>query len=739
MAMDEGLDPVNHLGLAFSKGSRLARLGKDYLSGNILGTSTDALKHGGDENYEFKDSLIAGAFGGVLNAGLGQLLGKSLKASVKSLDDLNPNKAINQTEDLANSSKASTFNENIADDDIASKIVQKRFNEDNVLNSLTKAEKQEKRGIYNVTFNGKNSSEVKKYDLEALNDYIKYEKGFENTRTGKGSGAVHIQKHLEDGSLGEISKEELLDLGNVIRNGQLSLEHGKNVYRLKKDDGTIFTAVTGNKGNNEKVITFYSNRNSGKGVHTSGTITSTFPNGENLPLQNLKINKSPQDMSTQELFTNIFESMKKENPKLSDEKLKAKALEDINSKGSIAKEELLSAKLTKNTLDDFIDKKIGQENISKEQRDLIHTLHETGLVDNLNTQNLKPNIAGNYDIKSKTISLNENPNITAQQKAQGLVHELIHSSTENLIRKNPRFNAQLSLIHSEAKKSFQALGKDINVYGFTKPSKFVAEAFSNPNFAKELNSVQISSKVKEKLGLGEYINTLWEAIYSKFSQVISKVTGKEFKVNKDSYYYALQNSLNKHRNDVDVIKSNILKQNGFGDLNLDSLAKGDKGLDKSDSKVLNSIIQSDKPLNEKIAHLQNTTKEIFKTIKKPTAEQKEMYNLVMGLKSTIGIQRKDGLDVIQALIQKGYQSTQGGSGLDHIVFRHYGAGAVGELSSREILNIGKTIQQGTLTKEIAKDIKDKFSTYDNIRVYKRNVNPKDDVNLYVVVGEDRIL
>jgi len=38
-------------------------------------------------------------------------------------------------------------------------------------------------------------------------------------------------------------------------------------------------------------------------------------------------------------------------------------------------------------------------------------LSETGLVDNLNTQNLKPNIAGNYDIKSKTISLNENPNI----------------------------------------------------------------------------------------------------------------------------------------------------------------------------------------------------------------------------------------------------------------------------------------------------------------------------------------
>jgi len=164
---------------------------------------------------------------------------------------------------------------------------------------------------------------------------------------------------------------------------------------------------------------------------------------------------------------------------------------------------------------------------------------------------------------------------------------------------------------------------------------------------------------------------------------------------------------------------------------------GAKILDKDKSNILNSIIQSDKPLDEKILHLQNATKEIFKTIKTPTAEQKEMYNLVMGLKNTIGIKKKDGLDVITTLIQKGYQRYEQGSGLDHIVFRHYGAGAEGELSTREILNIGKTIQQGTLTKEIAKDIKDKFSTYDNIRVYKRNVNPKDDVNLYVVVGEDR--
>jgi len=146
MLMDEGLDPINHLGLAFSKGSRLARLGKDYLSGNILGTSTDALKHGGDDKYKLSDSLYAGAFGGVLNAGLGQVLGKSLKGGVNSLDDiqakvkndvslneykgdigdgaiasklsndidkLSPNQAnINKTEDLSNSNTLNSIDTN---------------------------------------------------------------------------------------------------------------------------------------------------------------------------------------------------------------------------------------------------------------------------------------------------------------------------------------------------------------------------------------------------------------------------------------------------------------------------------------------------------------------------------------------------------------------------------------------------------------------------------------------------
>lgn len=182
------------------------------------------------------------------------------------------------------------------------KIFPNAFRDNNLSSDVigaftSKVDKAEKRGIYNVTFNGKNSSEVKKYDLETLNDFIKYEKGFDNN--GIGRGALHIQKHLSDGSIGELSKEELLNLGEVIRKGDLTLQDGKNVYKLTKDDGTILTAVTGSRNNTkEKVITYYSDRNLGEGMPTSGRITSTSPSDKsisnNIPKsQDIKLNASP--------------------------------------------------------------------------------------------------------------------------------------------------------------------------------------------------------------------------------------------------------------------------------------------------------------------------------------------------------------------------------------------------------------------------------------------------------------
>lgn len=119
--------------------------------------------------------------------------------------------------------------------------------------ALSKALKKEKRGIFNVTHNDKNMVKIRKNDIESLNEYIKYEKG----NTDK--GAVHIQKHLENGSTGEVSTHELLRIGEIIRDGKLTKSYGKNVYEITKDEVHFRVITTGSK--NERVITFYSNRN----------------------------------------------------------------------------------------------------------------------------------------------------------------------------------------------------------------------------------------------------------------------------------------------------------------------------------------------------------------------------------------------------------------------------------------------------------------------------------------------
>jgi len=118
-----------------------------------------------------------------------------------------------------------------------------------------KLQNKEKRGIYNVTYNSKNSTKIKKYDLDILKDFIKYERGNES------KGAIHIRKHLKNGSVGEVSTEEILEMGEVVRKGKKHIEDGRKVFTLYKDDGTRLRVVVGDKGKTQKVITFYSDRN----------------------------------------------------------------------------------------------------------------------------------------------------------------------------------------------------------------------------------------------------------------------------------------------------------------------------------------------------------------------------------------------------------------------------------------------------------------------------------------------
>ena len=146
-----------------------------------------------------------------------------------------------------------------------------------------KQSNKEKRGIYNVSFNKKKTTPINA-ELESIEnaiiDYvIHYVKGWRNIRRDKGLGAEHIKLHLEKGSQGEITLEELLNLGNSIREYLRvfdepyleDLNKNGKVYEWENSEGVRFRLATDKtkweglipplSPSDETIITFYSDRN----------------------------------------------------------------------------------------------------------------------------------------------------------------------------------------------------------------------------------------------------------------------------------------------------------------------------------------------------------------------------------------------------------------------------------------------------------------------------------------------
>ena len=151
---------------------------------------------------------------------------------------------------------------------------------------------KEKLGIYNVTFNGKKATPVKlNSDIDMvenaiINEVVMYVKGWHNIKMDKGKGAEHLKYHLKNGSNGEISLEELLNLGINLRKytevfkEPLMESNGSIIYEWQDNNEVRFRVVIDkikikdmqkNEGEGhsstplsspgKSIITFYSDRN----------------------------------------------------------------------------------------------------------------------------------------------------------------------------------------------------------------------------------------------------------------------------------------------------------------------------------------------------------------------------------------------------------------------------------------------------------------------------------------------
>ena len=133
--------------------------------------------------------------------------------------------------------------------------------------SVKNTAQREKRGIYNVAYNDKSATLVRR-DLEKIDDALMFKKG-----SSKKGGAIHVKKHLEPEAQGAITQSELLNIGKNIREYLQKYkepfidEHGGRIYEWANKEGVKFRVVVYEKTDGisashpETIISFYSNRN----------------------------------------------------------------------------------------------------------------------------------------------------------------------------------------------------------------------------------------------------------------------------------------------------------------------------------------------------------------------------------------------------------------------------------------------------------------------------------------------
>lgn len=144
----------------------------------------------------------------------------------------------------------------------------------------------------------------------------------------------------------------------------------------------------------------------------------------------------------------------------------------------------------------------------------------------------KENVPGFYDPNTHRIILSDtlaNGGWGSNLRTATVVHEAVHAYTEHMLLIDKAFEAQITGIMHEVEEYLRkAAPKDLAEYGFSNPSEFVAEAFSNPRFQELLASIPVSKELAKHLGVERgVIQNLWDY----FAATIRGIMRRELGVN----------------------------------------------------------------------------------------------------------------------------------------------------------------------------------------------------------------
>lgn len=154
IASEVALDPLTYTPLNFaSTGTKVVRAGKDFVKGAGLSAGLYTAKEYGDENFKPEDALIAGGFGGALNAGIGAFVNRGQKGNLANPDvtsgenitnkilfeeaqkkGIPTEKAVENTAPIADETfQQNTIKNNNSSDNIAQKLNETYFGGKNII------------------------------------------------------------------------------------------------------------------------------------------------------------------------------------------------------------------------------------------------------------------------------------------------------------------------------------------------------------------------------------------------------------------------------------------------------------------------------------------------------------------------------------------------------------------------------------------------------------------------------
>jgi hypothetical protein len=161
---------------------------------------------------------------------------------------------------------------------------------------------------------------------------------------------------------------------------------------------------------------------------------------------------------------------------------------------------------------------------------------------------------GYYEVGTGTITIDPALHETKMSFEGVMLHEIMHLLTsDELEYGNSKFTKDIEQIYEYTKKNLEDRGIDPSYYGFTNIHEFIAEAYSNPEFQKELS--EIPGKTGAKSTWAEFMDAL-SAFFTKVFNLDIKPSAL------DDIFFKVEEYL-----DEDVLKEakKQLKDNGLTD------------------------------------------------------------------------------------------------------------------------------------------------------------------------------